>query len=98
MKETLPSGQNVEANLDLLLMIDFGDLNLAGFEQVHDAPIEPREGQLDIKRCMIVVQPLQVVYAIDLVQQVELVSNIGVAPFDIESVLKAGLVGLILPD
>ena len=54
-------GQNVEAELELLLFVGVLEVEVLGDDQVAHAPIQPRERQLDVEAGLVLVPRLLII-------------------------------------
>ena len=69
MKEASSVGKNVETYLNFLPNLDILEfLRFIRHKHITDAPVEPGEGCLDVKRRVLDVPILGIVYFVDLLE------------------------------
>ena len=69
VQEAVAARQDIEAELDLRLLVDLANIDLPSLYHLNDAPIEPSVAHLNVVAGLVVLHRLQVVDPIDLLAQ-----------------------------
>ena len=71
MHKAHTTGQNIERQLNLLVLIDLTHLDRANLNQIHYAPVQPSIAHLNVETGLVIIDRLLIVNSVDVASQVK---------------------------